>query len=69
MGKKRNTYRVMVGKPNEKTPLGSSSQRWKDSVKNNLKEIGWENVNCIDSAQDRGKWRALVIAVMNLRVP
>jgi hypothetical protein len=68
-GKKRNAYRLLVGKPEGKRPLGRPRRRWVDNIKMNLLEIGWGGVDWIGLAQDRDKWRALVNAVMNLRVP
>jgi hypothetical protein len=68
-GEKRNVYRFLVGKPEGKRPLGRPSRRWVDNIKMDLLEIGWGGVDWIALAQDRDKWRALVNAVMNLRVP
>jgi hypothetical protein len=67
MEKKRNAYRSLVGKPEGKRPLGR--RRWVDNIKMDLLEIGWGGVDWIGLAQDRDKWRAVVNAVMNLRVP
>jgi hypothetical protein len=58
-----------VGKPEERRPLGRPRCRWVDNVKMDFGEIGWSGVDCIDLAQDRKKWRALVNAVMKFRVP
>jgi hypothetical protein len=69
MGEKRNSYRILVGKPEEKRPLGRPRRRWVDNIKIDLREIGWDGVNLIDMAQDRDQWRALVNTVLNLRVP
>jgi hypothetical protein len=69
MGEKRDAYRILVGKPGGKRPLGRPRRRWVDNIKMNLREIGWVGVNWIDLAQDRDQWRALVNTVMNLRVP
>jgi hypothetical protein len=69
MGAKRNAYRILVGKPEGKRPLGRQRHRWVNNVKIDLREIGWDAMNWIDLAQDRDQWRALVITVMNLRVP
>jgi hypothetical protein len=66
MGEKRNVYRILVGKPESKRPLGS---RWVDNIKIDLREIGWDCMDWIDRAQDRDQWRALVNTVMNLRDP
>jgi hypothetical protein len=60
---------LLVGKPEGKRPLGRPSRRWVDNIKMDLLEIGWGSVDSISLAQDRDKWRALVNAVMNLRVP
>jgi hypothetical protein len=67
-GEKRNVYRLLMGKPKGKRPLGRPRRRWVDNFKMDLLEIGWGCVNWVGLAQDRDKWRALVIAVMNLRV-
>jgi hypothetical protein len=69
MGGKRNAYRLLVGKPEGKWPLRRPRRRWADNIKIDLLEIGWGGVDWIGLAQDRDKWRALVNAVMNLRVP
>jgi hypothetical protein len=66
---KRNAYRLLVGKPERKRPLGGQRRRWVDNIKMYVLEIGWGGVDWIGLAQDREKWRALVNAVMNLRVP
>jgi hypothetical protein len=64
----RNVYRVLMGKPEGKRPLGRQRRRWKDGIRMDLREIGWESVDWIQVAQDRDRWRAVVSAVMNLRV-
>jgi hypothetical protein len=69
MGEKSNAYRLFVGKPEGKRPLGRPRRRWVDNINMDLLEIGWGGVDWIGLAQDRDKWRALVNAVMNLRVP
>jgi hypothetical protein len=69
MGEKRNAYRILVGNPEEKRPLGRPRRRWVDSIKMDLREIGWDAMDWIDLAQNRDQWRALVNAVMNLQVP
>jgi hypothetical protein len=69
MGKKRNVYMLLVGKPEVKRPLGRPKRRWIDNVKMDLSEIGVSVVDWIGLAQDRYRWRALVNWVMNLRVP
>jgi hypothetical protein len=68
MGEK-NAYRILVGKPEGKRPLGRPRHRWSDNIKMVLREIGWAGINWIVLAQDRDQWRALVNTVMNLRVP
>jgi hypothetical protein len=67
--KKRNENIIFVGKPEEKRPLGRQRRRWVDNSKIDLREIGWDGVDWIDLAQDRGQWRALVNTVMKLLVP
>jgi hypothetical protein len=70
MGEGRNVYRVLVGKPEGKRPLGRPRRRWEDGIKMDLEEIGWGGggVEWIHVAQNRDRWRPLVNAVMNLRV-
>ena len=69
MEQSRNAYRVLVGKPQEKRPLGRRRRRWKDYIKMDLREVGCDPGEWIDLAEDRDQWRAYVRAVMNLRVP
>jgi hypothetical protein len=69
MGEKRNVYRLLVGKPQGKRPLGRPRRRWIDNIKMDLLEIGLSVVDWIGLAQDRCRWRALVNSKMNLRVP
>jgi hypothetical protein len=69
MGEKRNVYRLLVGKPEGKRPLGRPRRRWIDNIKMDLLEIGLNVVDWIGLAQDRYRRRALVNSVMNLRVP
>jgi hypothetical protein len=64
-----NAYRILVENPEGKRPLGRPRRGWVDNIKMDLREIGWDGMDWIDLAQDRGQWRALVIAVRNLRVP
>jgi hypothetical protein len=66
---KRNAYRILVGKPEEKRPLGRPRRRWVDNIKMDLREIGWDGMDWIDLAQDRDQWRAVVNTVMNLGLP
>jgi hypothetical protein len=67
MGEDRKVYTVLVGKAEGKRPLGRARRRWEDGIIIDLREIGW-GVSWIKLAQDRDRWRALVNAVMNLRV-
>jgi hypothetical protein len=70
MGKKRNAYRIFVGKPEGKRPLGRPRRRWVDNINTDLKrEREWDGVDWIDMVQDRDQWRALVNTMLNLRVP
>jgi hypothetical protein len=69
MRKKRNAYRLLVGKPEGRSPLGRSRRRWLDNIRMDLVEVGWGDVDWIYLAQDRDRRRALVNSVMNLRVP
>jgi hypothetical protein len=66
---KRTAYRILVEKPEGKRPLGRPRRRWVEDIKMDLREIGWDSMDCIDLAQDRDQWRALLNTVMNLRVP
>jgi hypothetical protein len=69
MGKKRNAYRIMVGKPEGTRPLGRPRRKWVDNIKMGFREICWDAMDWIDLAQDRDQWRALLNTAMNLRVP
>jgi len=69
MGERRGVYRVLVGKPEGKRPPGRPRFRWDDNVKMDLQVVGCGGVDWIELSQDRDRWRALVNAVMNLRVP
>jgi hypothetical protein len=68
MGEGRKVYKILVGKPEGKTPLERPRRRWEDGIKMDLREIGWGGVEWIHVAQDRDRWRAVVNAAMNLRV-
>jgi hypothetical protein len=69
MGEKRNAYRLLVGKPEGKRPLGRPRCRWVGNIRMGLGEVGWGDVDWIGIARDRNWWRALVHSVLNLRVP
>ena len=69
MGEERVVYRVLVGKPEEKRSLGRPRRRWVDNVRMDLQVVGCRYMVWIGLAQDRDRWRTLVSAVMNLRVP
>jgi hypothetical protein len=82
MGSRRGAYRVLVGKPEGKRPLGKLRRRWEDNIKMNffykvfmkfikmdLREVRWGGMDWIDLAQDRDRWRALVSAVVNVWFP
>jgi hypothetical protein len=66
MGERRCVYRVLVGKPEGKRPLGRPRHRWEDNIKT---EVGCEGVDWIELAQDMDRWRTVVNVVMDLRVP
>jgi len=65
----RGVYRVLVGKPEGKRPLGRPRRRWEDNIQMDLQEVGCGDMDWIELAQDRKSWRTLVNAVMDLRVP
>jgi hypothetical protein len=69
MEEERNTYWVLVRKSEENRPLERPRCRWEDNIKMDLRETGWCGMDWINLDQDRGKWRARVYTVMNLRVP
>jgi hypothetical protein len=69
LGEKRNAYRLLVGMPEGKMPLGRPRRRWVDNIRMGLGEVGWGDADWIDLAKDRNRWRALVNSVLNLRVP
>jgi len=69
MGEEREVYRILVGKPEGKRPLGRHRRRWVDNIRMDLQEVERGYMDRIGLAQDRDRWRTLVSAVMNLRVP
>jgi hypothetical protein len=69
MGERRAVYRVLVGKPERKRPLGVPRRRWKENIKADLQEMGFGVIDWIELFQYRDRWRALVNEVMNLGVP
>jgi len=69
MGEERVVCRVLVGKPEGKSPMGRPRRRWVDNIMIDLQEVGYGYMDCIRLAQDRDSWRTLVSAVMNFRVP
>jgi len=69
MGEGSGVYRALVGRPERRRPLGRPRRRWEDNIRMDLREVGCGCVNWTELAQDRDRWRTLVSAVMNLRVP
>jgi hypothetical protein len=69
MGEDRDVHRVLVGKPEEKRPLGRPRRRWEHNIKRELQEVGGGCGDCMELAQDKDRWRALVGTVRNFRVP
>ena len=69
MGEKRGVYRVLVGKPEGKRPMGRPRSGWEDNIKMDLQEVGYLGMDWNKLAQDRDRWRVLVNAVMNLLIP
>ena len=67
-GERRGVYRVLVGKPEGKRPLGRPRRRWEDNIKMDLQDMGCEGMDWIELVQDRDRWRALVNVVMNFWV-
>jgi hypothetical protein len=69
MGEKRNAYRILVGMPERKRPLGRPRCGWVNNIKMDLREVGWSGMDWIVLAENRDQWRALVNTVINLCVP
>jgi len=69
MGEEKGVYRLLVGKPEGKRPLGRPRRRWVDNIRMDLQEVGCGYMDWIGMSQDRDSWRTLVSVVMNLRVP
>jgi hypothetical protein len=69
MGERSGVYRVLVGRPEGKRPLGRPRRRWEDNIKMDLRDIGIDGANWIQLAQDRVRWRNFLSTVMNVRVP
>jgi hypothetical protein len=69
MGEDRGVYRVLVGKPEERSRLGRLRRRWEDNIKMDLQEVGCGGMDWIQLAQGKDRWRALVSTVMNFRFP
>jgi hypothetical protein len=69
MGERRGIYRVLVGQPGRRRPLGRPRRRWEDNIKMNLQKVGCGDLDWIELAEDSDRWRAVVNAVMNLRFP
>jgi hypothetical protein len=69
MGERRGEYRILFGKPGGKRPLERSRRRWEENINMDLQEVGCGGIDWNELAQDRDRWRAVVTAVMNIRVP
>ena len=69
MGEVRGVHRILVGKPEGKRTLGRPRRRWEDNIKMDLQEVGGDDEDWMELAQDRERWQALVSKVMKLRVP
>jgi hypothetical protein len=68
MGERTGAYRILVGRPESRRPLGKPRRRWEDNIKMDLQDVGW-GMDWIELAQDRDRWRSLANAVINFRVP
>jgi hypothetical protein len=69
MGEGRGVYRVLVGKPEGRRPMGRPRHRWEDNIRMDFRKVGCGCVDWMELAQDKDRWHVLVSAVMNLRVP
>jgi hypothetical protein len=69
MEEKSNTYRLLVGKPEGRKPLGKQKRSWVNNIRMDLVEVGWGDVDWIGLAEDRDRWRSLVNSVLSLLVP
>ena len=69
MGERRGVYRVLMGEPEGKRSLGRPRRRWDDNIRMDLQEVGCRGMDWIELAKDRDRWRAVVNAVMSLRLP
>jgi hypothetical protein len=69
MGERKDVYRVLVGKPKRKRPLGRLRRRWAETIKTDLREVLCGSMDWIELAKDKDRWRTLVNTVMNIRVP
>jgi hypothetical protein len=69
MGERSGVYRVLVGKPEGKRPLGRPRHRWEDNTKMDIQEVGCGSMDLFKLAQDRDRWQAFVTVVMNLQIP
>jgi hypothetical protein len=67
MEEEKKVYRSLMGKPEEKRPLGRPRRSWEDGIRMDVRDIGWGSVEWIQLAQDRDRWRAVVNTAMNLR--
>jgi hypothetical protein len=69
MGDGRGAYRILVGRPEGRRPLGRPRCRWEDDIKMDLQEVGWGDIDWIELAEDRDRWWTLLNVIMNLQVP